>query len=67
MYWKITPYHNRNANDWVCPANEDGDQQALTYAQDRIEEAWDQAEVGKPVSITIELCEGDCPEDLFGD
>lgn len=63
QHWKITPHEDSELGDYaVMPADTDEQHDAaLSFMHDRIINAWDGAEVGKPVSVTIELCEGPCP------
>jgi len=62
MYWKIEPYHTRDADYCVMPAETEKDNRAaLIYAQDRIEDLWDQLNQGQKATVIIELCEGDMP------
>jgi hypothetical protein len=67
MYWKITPYHNRDADFCVMPGDTEEDHRAaLEYAQDRLEVEWDEAKPGKePTPVTIQLCRGNYREDLL--
>lgn len=60
-YWKIEPSSDRDSDFTVLPGNSEADHRtALEYAQDRLEAAWDRAEIGSgPCPITIEYCEGD--------
>ena len=60
-YWKITP-SNSSEFDHVRlrAATEDDHQAALAWAKDRIEEIWDQMEVGSnPRYVELELVDGD--------
>ena len=63
MYWKITPYHNHDADYCVMPGDSENEHKdALSYAQYRLEEAWDQLKPGTSATVTIECCEGEMPE-----
>ena len=64
MYWKITPYHNNDADFCIMPGNNNGEhREVLKYAYNRLEGIWDQAVAGNPaVSVTLELLSGPCPE-----
>ena len=68
MYWKITPYHNEDADFCVLPAEtEEDNREALKYAQERIEEGWDATAHGSfTVIVKMELCVGPIPTMLFG-
>ena len=63
MYWEITPHHSGDVDKCVVPAGTiELDRAALKYAKDRLEDAWDAAVSGKPMTVKIELCEGPMPE-----
>lgn len=63
MFWEVTPYHTKDADSCVLPAQtEDNHRAALEYAKDRLEELWDQLSPGESASVTIEFCSGDMPE-----
>jgi len=67
MYWQITPYHNSDADCACFPAETEADHRAaLEYAQERLEMAWDQLTLGMLASVTIELCNGEMPENDVG-
>ena len=62
MYWKITPYHNADADECLLPGNDELDARAaLRYAQARLEEGWDQLTAGEKATVTIEYCNGAMP------
>ena len=66
MYWIITPYHTRDADRCVMPAEDEADHQAaLKYAQSRIEDGWDQIKPGRKATVTITLHEGNMPPVFF--
>ena len=54
--WIVTPHADTSYDDWVGPAETEQDHQAaLTYAQARLEELWDQMDSDDaPESVTIE-------------
>lgn len=54
--WIVTPHADTSFDDWVGPAETEQDHQdAIAYAQARLEELWDQMDVGDaPMSVTIE-------------
>ncbi len=61
MYWKITPYHNHDADYCVMPGNTENEHwAALDYAHERLESGWDQLKPGQLATITIECCDGEC-------
>jgi hypothetical protein len=65
MFWIISPYHNNDFDEAIFPADTDEHHHiALGYAKGRLEALWDQAEVGKKITVTMELREGD-PLELF--
>ena len=56
MYWEIEPYHSSEADICKLPANTDEDHwEALKYAKDRLEELWDDMEVGEEGVVKIRL------------
>lgn len=64
-YWKITPYHDSEADDCIMLADTEGHHRtALQYAIDRLESGWDGLEVGEKVTVTMELCEDENEEIL---
>lgn len=64
MYWRIEPYETNEYDACLMPADTESDHiRALEYAQDRLEEIWDQMTPGKSGHVTIELCEGEIPEE----
>ena len=66
MYWKIEPHESIDADYCLMPASSNSDHHAaLRYAQDRLEEGWDEMAnmpFGTPVTVTIELLEGEIPD-----
>jgi hypothetical protein len=63
MYWKITPYHNSDADICIMPGDtEEEHREALDYAKERLEESWDILIPGKSATVVIECCEGEMPE-----
>lgn len=63
MHWKITPYHNHDADFCVMPGDtNDEHRAALYYAQERLETEWDQLKPGQSATITIACCDGEMPE-----
>lgn len=66
MYWRISPYHDLSeADECVMPADTEANHRsALEYAQKRLEAGWDATAHGKrTVTVTMELCDGDMPEE----
>ena len=63
MHWEIEPYHDNEADICEMPAKtEDDHREALEYAKDRLEELWDDLEIGQEATVKIRLCaieEGD--------
>jgi len=57
MYWEIEPYHNNQADSCIMPAETDADHHAaFEYAKARLEEIWEEAEIGKendPVKMNL--------------
>lgn len=62
-YWVIDPFHDREEADHaILPAETDEDHHAaLDYAKERLESLWDQADLDKPVTVTMTLCSGPMP------
>jgi hypothetical protein len=67
MYWKITPYEDKDADYCFMPmpAEDEADHcKALRYAHARLEQGWDELAhmpFGTPVTVTISLCYGEIP------
>lgn len=63
-YWEISPHHNIDYDSCIMPGNTEEDHQAaLEYAKERLEELWDNTSTKDgPVSVTIELHDGEMPE-----
>lgn len=63
MYWEITPHKLHDYDSCVMLAETADDHRgALLYAQDVLEQLWDDADVGDLVTVTMKLCEGAIPE-----
>jgi len=63
MYWKVTPYHNHDADFCVMPGETRLDHRnAFDYAHDRLEAGWDQLKPGQSTTVIIECCDGEMPE-----
>ena len=63
MYWEISPYHNQDADCRVMSAESDEDHhKALEYATERLEQAWDELEPGKTVTVTMGLHDDPMPD-----
>ena len=71
MHWKIAPFENKDANYCLLPADTETDHHyALEYAQDRLEQGWDELAFepfGTQCTVTIELCYGKIPDKEKGD
>lgn len=64
MYWEISP--NKDPDyDYACLPSDDGgslDDAALEYIQERVFDAWDNAQPDGPTAtITVRILNGDLP------
>lgn len=60
-YWEITPYHNNDTDSCVLPAETEKDHRAaLEYAQDRLEQLWDESanDIDTEINVSMKLCDG---------
>ena len=64
--WVVTPHASEDYDEWwgSCETDEDHDE-ALAYAQARLEEAWDQYDSADPRVASVTLQQREVDEDDF--
>lgn len=63
LVWVITPRRNSDADEtWLPGESEKDHQKALVYAQERLEQLWDEFEEGEEIKVTMTLKRVDVAE-----
>lgn len=54
--WKVTPYHNNEADFCIIPIyKEEDNNTALEYAKNRLEQLWDESYDDKELEIRVKM------------